>query len=108
MKREQSGLKIMSRLIVLVKPLAGYMCLAVLLGVLGFLCAIRIKNLSHLLLLHMYWFFLSFKSVASSSFSPAIAQKPPIGSSLTEYNVGSFLFFLLNEKILGPIPIANS
>ena len=42
MKRKQSGLKIMSRLIVLVKPLAGYMCLAITLGVLGFLCAIQI------------------------------------------------------------------
>ena len=36
MKRKQSGLRIMSRLIVLVKPLSGFMCLAVLLGVLGF------------------------------------------------------------------------
>lgn len=42
MKRKQSGLRIMSRLIVLVKPLSGFMCLAVLLGVLGFLCAIQI------------------------------------------------------------------
>lgn len=51
MKREQSGLKIMSRLIVLVKPLAGYMCLAVLLGVLGFLCAIQITVTGLLVLL---------------------------------------------------------
>ena len=42
MKRKQSGLKIMMRLIKLVKPLAGFMVLAVLLGVTGFLCAIQI------------------------------------------------------------------
>ncbi|HPZ00970.1 MAG TPA: ABC transporter ATP-binding protein, partial [Clostridiales bacterium] len=41
-ERKQSGLKIMGRLIVLVKPLAGYMVLAITLGVLGFLCAIQI------------------------------------------------------------------
>lgn len=42
MKRKQSGFKIMMRLIKLVKPLAGFMVLAVLLGVTGFLCAIQI------------------------------------------------------------------
>ena len=38
MKRKQSGFKIMMRLIKLVKPLAGFMLLAILLGVTGFLC----------------------------------------------------------------------
>lgn len=42
MKRKQSGIKIMARLIGLVKPLAGFMVLAVFLGVTGFLCAISI------------------------------------------------------------------
>lgn len=51
MKRKQSGLRIMSRLIVLVKPLSGFMCLAVLLGVLGFLCAIQITVAGSLTLL---------------------------------------------------------
>lgn len=40
MKERRSGLAIMRRLIVLVKPLSGVMTLAVLLGVTGFLCAI--------------------------------------------------------------------
>ncbi len=51
MKRKQSGLRIMSRLIVLVKPLSGFMCLAVLLGVIGFLCAIQITVAGSLTLL---------------------------------------------------------
>ena len=51
MKRKQSGLRIMSRLIVLAKPLSGFMCLAVLLGVLGFLCAIQITVAGSLTLL---------------------------------------------------------
>lgn len=42
MKRKQSGFKIMMRLIKLVKPLAFFMVLAVILGVTGFLCAIQI------------------------------------------------------------------
>jgi len=42
MKRERSGFSIMRRLIKLVRPLSGFMVLAVFLGVAGFLCAIQI------------------------------------------------------------------
>ena len=51
MKRKQSSLKIMARLIKLVKPLAGFMVLAVILGVTGFLCAIQITVAGSLALL---------------------------------------------------------
>ncbi len=51
MERKQSGFKIMMRLIKLVKPLAGFMVLAVLLGVTGFLCAIQITTLGSMTLL---------------------------------------------------------
>lgn len=51
MNRKQSGPQIMRRLIVLVKPLTGYMMLAVLQGVLGFLCAISITVLGGMTLL---------------------------------------------------------
>lgn len=51
MKRKQSSLKIMARLIKLVKPLAGFMMLAVILGVTGFLCAIQITVAGSLTLL---------------------------------------------------------
>ena len=51
MKRKQSSLKIMARLIMLVKPLAGFMVLAVILGVTGFLCAIQITVAGGLTLL---------------------------------------------------------
>lgn len=51
MKRKQSSLKIMARLIKLVKPLAGFMVLAVILGVTGFLCAIQITVAGGLTLL---------------------------------------------------------
>lgn len=51
MKRKQSSLKIMERLIKLVKPLAGFMMLAVILGVTGFLCAIQITVAGGLTLL---------------------------------------------------------
>lgn len=51
MKRKQSSLKIMARLIKLVKPLAGFMVLAVILGVTGFLCAIQITVAGSLTLL---------------------------------------------------------
>lgn len=51
MKRKQSSLKIMVRLIKLVKPLAGFMVLAVILGVTGFLCAIQITVAGGLTLL---------------------------------------------------------
>ena len=37
--KKRSGMSIMMRMIKLVKPLAGFMCLAVFLGVCGFLCA---------------------------------------------------------------------
>ena len=37
--KKRSNLQIMSRLVVLVKPLTGYMFLAVTLGLLGHLCA---------------------------------------------------------------------
>ena len=40
--KKRSNLQVMSRLIGLVRPLTGYMILAVLLGILGFLCAIFI------------------------------------------------------------------
>ena len=39
MMRKRSAIGIMARMIRLVKPLAGFMCLAVFLGVCGFLCA---------------------------------------------------------------------
>lgn len=51
MKRKQSGFKIMMRLIKLIKPLAGFMLLAILLGVTGFLCAIQITTLGSMTLL---------------------------------------------------------
>ena len=37
--KKRSGIKVMSRLIGLVKPLAGFMALAVLMGIIGHLCA---------------------------------------------------------------------
>ena len=40
--KKRSNLTVMMRLIGLVKPLTGYMILAVLLGIIGFLCAIFI------------------------------------------------------------------
>lgn len=40
MKKRRSGLQIMRQLIVLVKPLTGVMLLGILLGVIGYLCAI--------------------------------------------------------------------
>ena len=42
MSQRRSGIRIMAKLIGLVKPLSGFMLLAVLLGVIGFLCAISI------------------------------------------------------------------
>ena len=51
MKRKQSGFKIMMRLIKLVKPLAFFMVLAVILGVTGFLCAIQITVVGSMTLL---------------------------------------------------------
>ena len=41
----RSGFKIMMGLIGLIKPLAGFMTLAIVLGVLGFLCAIGVSVL---------------------------------------------------------------
>ena len=37
--KKRSGFKVMSRLIGLVKPLAGYMLLAIFMGLVGHLCA---------------------------------------------------------------------
>ncbi|MDO4380520.1 MAG: ABC transporter ATP-binding protein [Clostridia bacterium] len=51
MKRKKSGFQIMKRLIVLVKPLSGFMALAIFLGVAGFLCAIQITVSGSLTLL---------------------------------------------------------
>lgn len=37
--KKRGGFKVMAQLIGLVKPLSGYMCLAIAAGVLGHLCA---------------------------------------------------------------------
>lgn len=51
--RKDSNLKIMARMSLEVKPLFGYMILAVFLGVTGFLCAIFIPYFSALLISHI-------------------------------------------------------
>ena len=51
MSQRRSGIRIMAKLIGLVKPLSGFMLLAVLLGVIGFLCAISITVLGSAALL---------------------------------------------------------
>ena len=66
--------------------------------------ATKINILFVLDLLHINLSLGRFSS--SSPSSPAIAQNPPIGKALNVYSVGSF--FLLNVRILGPIPKANS
>lgn len=48
---EKSSLKIMSELVLLVKPMLGIVCLAVLLGVAGFFCATAIPVAGALCLL---------------------------------------------------------
>lgn len=53
MKKEMGNIKVMWRLIQLVKPLAPMMCLAIIMGVLGFLCAIGIPVLSSMALLQI-------------------------------------------------------
>ena len=53
MKKEMGNIKVMLRLIQLVKPLAPMMCLAIIMGVLGFLCAIGIPVLSSMALLQI-------------------------------------------------------
>ena len=52
MKKEHNVL-LMFRMSKLVKPLAGYMALAVLLGVLGFLCAIFIPFFASITIAHV-------------------------------------------------------
>ena len=49
---KRSGIQVMAKLIGLVKPLTGYMSLAVILGLLGHLCATAITVLGGLALLH--------------------------------------------------------
>ena len=49
---KRSGIEVMARLVGLVKPLTGYMSLAVLLGLLGHLCATAITVLGGFALLH--------------------------------------------------------
>lgn len=51
-KTRRSGVKIMGRLIGLVRPLLPVMCLAILLGVLGYLCAIFLTILAGYELIH--------------------------------------------------------
>ena len=46
MKRKQSGFKIMMRLIKLVKPLAFFMVLAVILGVTAFFAPFKLRRLA--------------------------------------------------------------
>ena len=50
---KRSGFKIMSRLIGLVKPLSGYMILAILMGLIGHLCAAFITVFGGYAILHM-------------------------------------------------------
>ena len=53
MKKGMSNISVMLRLIKLVKPLAPVMCFAIIMGVLGFLCAIGIPVLSSMALLQI-------------------------------------------------------
>lgn len=51
--KKDSNFKLMLRMSILVKPLAGYMLLAITLGVLGFLCAIFIPYSAAILISHV-------------------------------------------------------
>lgn len=53
MRNKDSNLKVMARMSLEVKPLFGFMVLAVFLGVTGFLCAIFIPYISALLISHI-------------------------------------------------------
>ena len=53
MDKKQGNIKIMFRMMGLVKPLALPMCFAILLGVLGFICAIGIPVLSAMAVLQL-------------------------------------------------------
>lgn len=50
--RKDSTIRMMARMTLLVRPLTGYMILAVMMGVLGFLCAIFIPYLCAMLISH--------------------------------------------------------
>ena len=51
--KQESNFKLMLRMSSLVKPLTGYMILAITLGVTGFLCAIFIPYFASLLIAHI-------------------------------------------------------
>lgn len=51
--KQESNFKLMLRMSALVKPLTGYMLLAIILGVVGFLCAIFIPYFAALLISHI-------------------------------------------------------
>ena len=59
---EKNSLKIMSELLLLVKPMLGIVCLAVLLGVAGFFCATAVPVAGALCLLSMMGYPISICS----------------------------------------------
>ncbi|MGN0485100.1 MAG: amino acid ABC transporter ATP-binding/permease protein [Lachnospiraceae bacterium] len=65
-KNRRKGIVIMGQLIGLVRPLLGIMCLAIILGVLGYLCAIFLTILSGYGLLHVLFQQLGWKLSAAN------------------------------------------
>ena len=58
--KQRSGIQVMARLIGLVKPLTGYMVLAILMGLIGNLCASFITIFGAYAVLNVLGFFVPF------------------------------------------------
>ena len=84
--KKRSGFKVMAELIGLVKPLSGYMCLAIVAGVLGHLCAafitilggyavLAVLGLQQRCLLRFHcWHFCGQDSVTGSSLATILLR----------------------------------
>lgn len=96
MHKQMSGLQIMLQLMLFVKPLAGFMVLAVTLGVLGFLCAIAIPVLGVSALLYTaHWKILLCILVAAALLRGILRY----GEQLCNHYIAFRLLALLRDRI---------
>ena len=78
MKQQRSGFSVMRRLIVLVRPLAPFMALAVLLGVAGFVCAIFLTILGGWAILEVLGLGAPLALAERAEISPPLSAALPV------------------------------
>lgn len=104
--KKRSNLKIMAKLTGLVKPLTGYMLLAVLMGLAGHLCAAFITILGGYAVLDLLSFEVPFPMTAAFVFAAVFALLRGIlryGEQACNHFIAFKLLALIRDKVFGAL-----